>query len=270
MLRELYRRIVPAGVRRAVRRLDVRTPRFSVEYELAREGAREGGGSSWASPPVTARFKRGGETFDLEQARCSPSSALASPIVRDNLSLLESTGRGEANLLDFGCGNGLYRVLLAHHAPTALWAYTGADVNRDIIEWCRAAHARARFEAVGESGRLPFGDGEFDVVLASGVLQCVPDHEATLSELRRVASGHVVVSRLPVWRDNPTRRVVQSVRHPWGRESHLIRVFNRGGLEDLFARLGLVVSEARTGSEAFDVRGVVERAVHNHFLLRKH
>lgn len=260
---------MPAGVRRAVRRLDPRPTRFSVGYELARGGARLRAGSSWASSSVAARFKMGGETFDLEQARRSPASALTSPIVRDNLSLLGSTGRREASLLDFGCANGLYRVILAHHAPTARWAYTGADVNRKIVEWCRRAHAGARFEVVGESGPLPFGDGEFDVVLASGVLQCVSDPEATLSELRRVTSGHVVVSRLPVWGDNPTRQVLQRVRHPWGRENHLIHVFNRGVLEDLFARLRLAVSEWGAGSEACDVPGVAERAVHHHFLLRK-
>ncbi|HEV2764969.1 MAG TPA: class I SAM-dependent methyltransferase [Pyrinomonadaceae bacterium] len=269
MLRVLYRRIVPARVRRAVRGLDPRAPQFRVDYRVACEGADVKADSSWASPSVTARFKKGVETFDLGQARRSPSSALASPIVRDNLSLLDSIGRGAANLLDFGCGNGLYRVILAHHAPTARWAYTGADVNLEIIEWCRGAHAGARFEVVKQSGLLPFGDGEFDVVLASGVLQCVSDYEATLAELRRVTSGYVVVSRLPVWVNNPTRQVLQSVRHPWGRENHLIRVFNRGRLEDLFARLRLEVSERGAGSETFDVPGVAERAVHNHFLLRK-
>lgn len=242
---------------------------MSVNYELANEGARAETGSSWASPSVTSRFKKGGETFDFEQALRSPASALASPIVRENLSLLDATGFVEASLLDFGCGNGLYRIILAHHPPTAPWTYAGADVNPEMAEWCRRAHAGARFEVVGESGRLPFEDGEFDVVLASGVLQCVSEHEATLAELRRVASGYVVVSRLPVWTDNPTRRVVQRVRHPWGRESHLIRVFNRGELEDLFARLGLAVAERGAGSEAYDVAGVAERAVHQHFLLRK-
>ena len=269
MLREFYRRIVPVGVRLAVRRLDPRTPPFSVDYVLADERGRARRGSTWAAPSVTARFKRGGETFDIEQATRSPEAALASPIVRDNLSLLAAAGREEASLLDFGCGNGLYRVLLAHHAPTARWAYTGADVNPEIVEWCRGAHTGARFEAVGESGPLPFADGEFDVVLASGVLQCVSDHEATLSELRRVSRGQVVVSRLPVWSEHPTRRVVQRVRHTWGRENHPIRVFNRGELADLFARLGLAVEESGAGSEAFDVPGVGERAVHHHFRLRK-
>ena len=259
--------MVPAGARRAVRRLGVRTP-LSVSYELAGAGPRERG-SSWAAASVTARFKKGVETFDLEEARRSPASALGSPIVRDNLSLLDRTGLGDASLLDFGCGNGLYRVILAHHAATAPWAYTGADVNREIVEWCRGAHPGTRFEVVGEGDPVPFGDGDFDVVLASGVLQCVADHASVLSELRRVTRDYVVLSRLPVWNEHPARRVLQHVRHAWGREDHPIRVFNRGELEDLFARLGLTVSESGTGSEAFEVPGVAERAVHNHFLLRK-
>ena len=269
MLREIYRRVVPAGARRAVRRLGAPAPPLGVTYELACGTQADASGSSWAKPSVTARFKQGLETFDLTRARREPASALASPIVCENLSMLERMRLDEATLLDFGCGNGLYRVVLAHHAATARWEYTGADVNRELVEWCRAEHAGARFEVVSESGPLPFGEGEFDVVLASGVLQYVARHEAALSELRRVTRGHLVVSRLPVWRDGPTRLVVQRVRHAWGRENHLLRVFNRGELEDLFARAGLAVAERAEGSEAFDVPRVAERAVLDHFLLRK-
>ena len=260
---------MPAGARRAVRRLGARKPPLSVSYELACTRTPDAAGSSWAEPPVTARFKKGLETFDLERARRAPAAALSSPIVRETLSLLERTGLKKASMLDFGCGNGLYRVVLADHEATAAWQYTGADVNREIVGWCRREYAGARFETVAENAPLPFGEGAFDVVLASGVLQCVSEHEAVLRELRRVTRDYVVVSRLPVWRESPSRLVLQRVSHAWGRENHLIRVFNRGELEDLFARAGLAVAESDGGSESFDVPGVGERAVHNGFLLRK-
>src|SRR5215210_6260344 len=101
MLREIYRRVVPVGARRAVRRLGTRKSPLSVSYELAREGTPDAAGSSWVEPPVTARFKKGLETFDLERALRAPASALSSPIVRENLSLLERTGLAKASLLDF-------------------------------------------------------------------------------------------------------------------------------------------------------------------------
>ena len=268
MLREIYRKVLPARVRGAARALLAGEPSLSVSYELAPDRRRKNG-SSWVAPPVTARFKEGLETLDYRRLRERPESALESPIVRDNLALLERTGLDTAALLDFGCGNGLYRLVLAHNAPTAGWRYVGADVNHEVVEWCRAEHAGARFEAVGEGERLPFGDGEFDVALASGVLQCVDDFGAALAELRRVVRAYVLASRIPVWKREPTRLVRQDVSHAWGRESHRIRVFNRGELEEIFAGSGFSVAGRDYGSEFFHVPGVGEPAVHNHYLLKK-
>lgn len=268
MLKTVYRKVVPARVRRAVRILTEGEPTLSVSYELA-EGWPRGDGSSWLSPPVTARFRGGLETFDFNRLKQSPESALESPIVRDNLALLGRTNLAEATLLDFGCGNGLYRMILAHHAPTAGWRYVGADINADVIEWCRGEHTGARFEAVGAGAALPFGEGEFEVVLASGVLHCIDDYARIVSELRRVSGAYVQVSRLPVWKHEPTRIVRQRVSHTWGRESHLIRVFNRAELDEFFARRGFAVAAHDYGSEVFQVPGVSEPAVHNHYLLRK-
>ena len=49
---------------------------------------------------------------------------------------------------------------------------------------------------------LPFADSEFDVATAIEVLEHVPDPEHTVSEMARVASGHLLVSvpREPLWR----------------------------------------------------------------------
>ena len=50
--------------------------------------------------------------------------------------------------------------------------------------------------------RLSFGDGEFDLASAIEVLEHVPDPEATVAEMARVASRHLLVSvpREPLWR----------------------------------------------------------------------
>jgi 2-polyprenyl-3-methyl-5-hydroxy-6-metoxy-1,4-benzoquinol methylase len=49
---------------------------------------------------------------------------------------------------------------------------------------------------------LPFADGEFQVASAIEVLEHVPDPEHSVSEMARVASGHLIVSvpREPLWR----------------------------------------------------------------------
>ncbi|HEX8474369.1 MAG TPA: class I SAM-dependent methyltransferase [Pyrinomonadaceae bacterium] len=259
---------MPENVRQAVRLLTTKAPALSVRYELAAEWPTSND-SSWRSPSVATRFKRGMETFDFDRARQTPESASASPIVRDNLALLGRTGLTDARLLDFGCANALYRLILASQTVTENWEYVGADINAEIIEWCRTTHQGTRFEVVKDNRDLPFRDGEFDVVLTSGVVHCIADFAAVMSELHRVSRDYVLASRLPVWKHHPTRTVLQHVRHPWGEEMHPIHVFNRDELEATFARLRFSIVYRDYGSEIFDVPDVHEPAVHNHYLLRK-
>jgi 2-polyprenyl-3-methyl-5-hydroxy-6-metoxy-1,4-benzoquinol methylase len=268
LLKTIYRKVLPARLRQAIRRRIVNDGDFSVTYELS-DGWPRAQSSSWLSESVTARFKGGLETFDFKLAQQSPEAALASPVVRDNLSLLHQTGLKDAALLDYGCGNGLYRLVLGYDQATARWQYVGADINSEVIEWCRATHAGTRFELIKEGEALPFREGEFDVVLASGVMQCIPDYADTLSELRRVSGSYLLISRLPIWKHNPTRIVRQNVFHSWGRESHFIHVFNRDEVERFFKGSGFSIAERDYGSETFYVPGVAEPVIHNHYLLKR-
>jgi putative methyltransferase (TIGR04325 family) len=251
------RRVLSSGV-----------PQFFVHYEAVDEWP-QGNGSSWSVPAVAARFKHGAETFDFAAASQSPSAAFASPIVRENLALLDRINLAEATLLDFGCGNGLYCLLLQHHPATKSWKYVGVDINEDILAWCRATHAGSRFELLEGKGAVPFGNGAFDVVMASGVLQYIEDHETVLAELRRVTSAYLLISRLPMWKHLPAQNVLQHVRTNWGLEHHPVRVFNRDEFEALLMRSGFSVVHRDYGSEFFQIEGVPEPAVHNSYLLQK-
>src|SRR5262249_29306603 len=84
-------------------------------------------------------------------------------------------------------------------------------------------------------------DGEFDVVLASGVIHCMRDYYATLSELHRVTNNYVLLSRVLVWKYNPHQIFRQTVYHKWGTENHTIHVFNRDTLEEALQRSGFVI-----------------------------
>jgi len=243
-------------------------PQFLVHYEVLDQWP-QGNGSSWSAPAVAARFKHGAETFDFAAARQSPSAALASPIVRDNLTLLDRINLAEVKLLDFGCGNGLYRLLLRHHPPTKSWQYVGADINEDVLEWCRANHPGTPFELIAGKGVVPFGDGAFDVVMASGVIQCIEDYEAVLAELCRVTKSYLLISRLPMWKHRRSLNLLQHVRTDWGLERHPIRVFNRDEFEQVLLRLGFLVVQRDYGSESFQIEGVPEPAIHNSYLLQR-
>ena len=68
-------------------------------------------------------------------------------------------------------------------------------------EWATRRQPNLEYR-VEEATRLPFADGEFDAATAIEVLEHVPDPEATVAEMARVAERWVLVSvpREPLWR----------------------------------------------------------------------
>jgi SAM-dependent methyltransferase len=81
-------------------------------------------------------------------------------------------------VLDAGCGTGRNLAEFGALGPAA-----GADPSSQAIAFCRRRGLddvhQARLEA------LPFGSHEFDLILATDVLEHVPDDAAALAELRR-------------------------------------------------------------------------------------
>lgn len=97
--------------------------------------------------------------------------------------------RGARRLLDAGCGPGQFTVLTAESLPgTEVW---GIDLAPTMIELARRHAAespaadRLHFD-VGDVAKLPFPDGQFDVVVSSGSIKHWPDAGAGLRELYRV------------------------------------------------------------------------------------
>ncbi len=90
-----------------------------------------------------------------------------------------------ADVLDIGCGGGLFAEALAGVAGQV----TGLDPSRGSIEAARR-HAAARGlelrYVVGAGERLPFDDGAFDLVCCCDVLEHVDDVDAVLAESARV------------------------------------------------------------------------------------
>ena len=200
-----------------------------------------GASNGWTSPDVAARFEagtRGGHY--LEILPFGPAMASA-PAAQEVLELLARTGLEEAVLLDFGCGNGAYGALLAASEATGRWRYVGADVNRLCVESCRRRFPGDRFEVVPEDGPLPFAAASVDVILASGVVECVEDPNTLLEEFRRITRAWVLLCRLGVRPDTPPAMYWQTVRHAWGLEAHCFHVFNRTDLDAMIARAGFEI-----------------------------
>jgi len=97
-------------------------------------------------------------------------------------------GRG-AHLLDVACGSGGPTLRIAE---TTGCKVTGIDLHADAIEVARrdaerrGLTARASFQAVDATRRLPFDDASFDAVMCIDAINHLPDRAAVLAEWHRV------------------------------------------------------------------------------------
>jgi len=104
------------------------------------------------------------------------------------------------SILDVGCGEG---VLTSEWAERLEGRIVGIDLPDPKLEaeWQKRQRPNLEYRAE-EATSLSFGDDEFDTATAIEVLEHVPDPEATVAEMARVAKRWLLVSvpREPIWR----------------------------------------------------------------------
>jgi ubiquinone/menaquinone biosynthesis C-methylase UbiE len=101
-------------------------------------------------------------------------------------------------ILEVGVGEGEVADRVRSRFPDARFAGIDLPDPELAAQW----HERALAGTFADITRLPFGDAQFDLVLAIEVLEHVDDPRAALRELARVATGALVLSvpREPIWR----------------------------------------------------------------------
>jgi ubiquinone/menaquinone biosynthesis C-methylase UbiE len=98
-------------------------------------------------------------------------------------------------VLDVACGPGIVACAVALQAAQV----TGIDLTPAMIAQARERQRSLKLDNiewhVGDATRLPFADGEFDVVLTRYSFHHMPDPAAALREMKRVCrkGGRVVV-----------------------------------------------------------------------------
>jgi 2-polyprenyl-3-methyl-5-hydroxy-6-metoxy-1,4-benzoquinol methylase len=148
-----------------------------------------------------------------------------------------------ASLLDVGCGEG---VLTHQWAQRIDGRVVGIDLDDPQLheEWKGRQCPNLEY-IVMKAENLPFTDNEFDVATAIEVLEHVPDPEHTVSEMARVASGHLLVSvpREPLWRGLNMARgaYLRDLGNTPGHVNH----WSKRGFVQLLERYG-TVEEARS------------------------
>jgi 2-polyprenyl-3-methyl-5-hydroxy-6-metoxy-1,4-benzoquinol methylase len=152
------------------------------------------------SSPSTAQAVPTGNTFDKYGS--------TNPVVRRLMTgfeaaLAELFGRAApSSVIDVGCGEGVLTERWAEQLGDR--PVVGVDLTDPKLagEWSARQRPNLSFIEIDGDGRLPFGDGEFELAAAIEVLEHVPDPCATLAEMARVSSGYLLVSvpREPLWR----------------------------------------------------------------------
>jgi SAM-dependent methyltransferase len=97
-------------------------------------------------------------------------------------------------LLDLGCGFGRHAYQAARLGAQVVAFDAGADEVRKVEDTFGAMAVAGELDPVesrvgavqGDALRLPFADGSFDRVIASEVLEHIPDDETAMVELARV------------------------------------------------------------------------------------
>ena len=137
----------------------------------------------------------------------------------------------DARVLDIGTSTGTNLRLLRE---LGFANRVGLDLSDDAIRWC-AEKGLGKVEK-GDVCNLPFGDAEFDLVLATDIIEHVDDDLRAITEIRRVlAPGGTAIISVPAF---------QSL---WGLQdevAHHKRRYLKGELLDLIGRGGLACRES--------------------------
>ncbi len=148
------------------------------------------------------------------------------------------------SVLDVGCGEGV----LTHEWAERLGEgpVVGIDLDDPKLraEWAQRSRPNLEYRAA-DATALDFADGDFELAAAIEVLEHVPDPEATLAEMARVARRHLLVSvpREPLWRALNMARgaYLRSLGNTPGHVNH----WSKRGFVSLLSRHG-TVEQARS------------------------
>ena len=159
--------------------------------------------------------------------------------------------RAGDRLLDLGCGFGRHAFEAARRGAAVVALDAGADEVAGVratlaamVEAGELDRARTRGGGVqGDALHLPFADGAFDRVIASEVLEHIPDDVAAIGELNRVLRpGGSMAVTVPRCGPELVNWLLSDEYHdvPGGH----VRIYRRSTIGRRLARAGL----HRTGS----------------------
>ena len=145
-------------------------------------------------------------------------------------------GRHDGAALDLGCGVGRLT------AELRVRRRVGADVSRVALDRARAHAAEHDIELVEltPGAVLPFGDGEFELVLLAEVLEHVVDPQTLLTEAHRVLQpgGEIAITTPAHSRRSGLSMLFRGFERHFDPLSPHVRFFARDTLRELLEDAG--------------------------------
>lgn len=155
--------------------------------------------------------------------------------------------RAGERVLDLGCGFGRHGFeALRRGADVVSFDYafdelaSVRDTFRVMEEAGEAPAGTSTSEVRGDAVRLPFPDGSFDRVIASEVLEHVPDDQGALDELARVLRpGGVMAATIPAWLPEKLCWALSEEYHAPFVEGGHVRIYTEEQLREKMRAAGL-------------------------------
>lgn len=236
MIRPLFKKIVPAGIRRWLRRV-LEPPgaaAVSANYEIL-AGPTAGGpldGAGWEHPEVARQQHEAFGPLLHEVAAGRPRrdfEVLAAAV--------KSTAVECPSILELGCGSGWnFRVLELLYARP--FRYVGLDCSGTMLEIARQEFPAAQFVR-GDAVATPFPDGCCDILVSGTVLMHLADYRAAIREARRLARHACIFHTVPV----TTRRPTTFLRKLAYGQPTVEVIFGEPELLGCFREAGLILRE---------------------------
>ncbi|WP_280264146.1 class I SAM-dependent methyltransferase [Nocardia wallacei] len=153
--------------------------------------------------------------------------------------------RPGTRVIDVGCGQGRHSFE-AYRRGADIVAFDQnasdlADVKLMFGAMAEAGEApgAAKAEAVqGDALAMPYEDGEFDVVVASEILEHIPDDDSAIDELVRVLKpGGALAVTVPRWLPERICWLLSDEYH--ANEGGHVRIYRADDLRDKISRRGM-------------------------------
>jgi SAM-dependent methyltransferase len=144
--------------------------------------------------------------------------------------IVKSINARQASVADLGCGSGVILSEILLMKP--LWTGHGLDISREAVAYARklAAHKRVADRTSFRAGNvtnLPYADESLNLIIASEIIEHLPEPERVVSEIARVLKpGGQLVLTMPLESHTP---------------GHIHTLSSREDLRALCERAGLKV-----------------------------